>query len=256
MTSSRVPLDSASGDWINRTEAEEFPICQFQHTGSLTIAVTDTDITLHTEDFEETGFTHAASSAEITIGFTGVIAISWTQHCDSTSGTRGTLQVRAQEDTGGGYADITGLFLHSYIRQPNSNGAGRHPFWHPVTSGDKLKFGLCTCLVTVPVQPHEGRILPGLGVLLTACQPLIERSCVDADGSCRRANEVSLPDCIDNRTMPDLGQLGRFADPFGVANGEISMCLSWWLCSLVGRVGLFGVAHVGILRAIPHLETA
>lgn len=86
----------------------------YDAAGDITISGSETDITWDTENIKDSGYTHSADSAEITVGATGDyrISVDLTVYNSSGSYCCGYGQVR--KDSGGGYADIAGMDFYTF----------------------------------------------------------------------------------------------------------------------------------------------
>ena len=112
------------------------------HTGGISLTATFADITLDTERQTNTvEYTHAASSAEVTINSTGTYLIFAHISTDVTVGAaRSAAEMKLQIDTGGGFVDIPGTTSFTYNRISTAGkGSCDVTLALNVTTGDIIK---------------------------------------------------------------------------------------------------------------------
>lgn len=101
------------------------------------------DIPLQTEHKKTSGFTHSASSAEVTVNSTGTYLIIGYVSTDMliASGANSNAQARLVEDTGGGYTEVAGTLVHmsSDASGADEHNTGSFSIILDLNAGDKFK---------------------------------------------------------------------------------------------------------------------
>ena len=103
-------------EWVSFTRSDVFDA--FDAAGGIDITAGWTDITLDTEVKEDSSFSHAEDSAEITINSTGSYEVTYsiTTEIINTDTNRTDSLARMVEDTGSGYTEIPGTRGGMYNR--------------------------------------------------------------------------------------------------------------------------------------------
>jgi len=147
-----IPRSGASNTYISENWTMRNRVIQLRSTADVTITAA-ADQTWEVEDFKDSIFTHAASSAEVTIGKTGRFRF----RCDATTQvTSGTVNCEStvwlQKDGGGGYATVAGTEREMFNRPAGSSrGSSSFEIMLSVTSGDKFKVSMVRSAGTATV---------------------------------------------------------------------------------------------------------
>lgn len=130
-------------------------------TSTATVSGT-TDVPINTEIKKDSGFTHASASAEVTISTAGWYRVGFAVGAENTTANALSLLGKAQSNTGGGHADITGTAAYAFAPDATTKFVTAScEFYKQFAAGEILKI-----VTTIPAGSGGAKFISGASRLL------------------------------------------------------------------------------------------